>query len=161
MKQCTISSTTELSFIVAAVIWDSNVSDMKFGWLDLFASRMSSYLNVLFTSRHIGWCWPHQSLICFLVCCLLFNWGFVDCSVRSSVLGSCMGVLACTYFIHNKVLSIISALLFNPNLGFLQIAIVKVLQKFVSWVERAFGSMDANEDGLLDLWIGVWILESF
>jgi hypothetical protein len=49
MKQCTISSTTELSFIFAAVIWGSNVSDMKFGWLDLFASRMSSYLNVLFT----------------------------------------------------------------------------------------------------------------
>jgi hypothetical protein len=33
--------------------------------------------------------------------------------------------------------------------------------KFVYWVERAIGSMDANEDGLLDLWIGVWILESF
>ncbi|KAJ6932323.1 hypothetical protein NC651_007908 [Populus alba x Populus x berolinensis] len=49
MKQCTISSTTELSFIFTALIWDSNVSDMKFGWLDLFASRMSSYLNVLFT----------------------------------------------------------------------------------------------------------------
>ncbi|KAJ6932241.1 hypothetical protein NC651_007839 [Populus alba x Populus x berolinensis] len=45
MKQWTISSTAELSFIFAAVIWDSNVSDMKFGWLDLFASRMSSYLN--------------------------------------------------------------------------------------------------------------------
>ncbi|KAJ6932322.1 hypothetical protein NC651_007908 [Populus alba x Populus x berolinensis] len=45
MKQCTISSTTELSFIFTALIWDSNVSDMKFGWLDLFASRMSSYLN--------------------------------------------------------------------------------------------------------------------
>jgi hypothetical protein len=30
-------------------IQDSNVSDMKFGWLNLFASRMSSYLNVLFT----------------------------------------------------------------------------------------------------------------
>ncbi|KAJ6932320.1 hypothetical protein NC651_007908 [Populus alba x Populus x berolinensis] len=57
MKQCTISSTTELSFIFTALIWDSNVSDMKFGWLDLFASRMSSYLNVLFTS---GWCWAHQ-----------------------------------------------------------------------------------------------------
>ncbi|KAJ7002829.1 hypothetical protein NC653_008140 [Populus alba x Populus x berolinensis] len=41
MKQCTISSTTELSFIFTALIWDSNVSDMKFGWLDLFASRMS------------------------------------------------------------------------------------------------------------------------
>ncbi|KAG6739617.1 hypothetical protein POTOM_057219 [Populus tomentosa] len=27
-------------------IQDSNVSDMKFGWLDLFASRMSSYLNI-------------------------------------------------------------------------------------------------------------------
>ncbi|KAJ6857676.1 hypothetical protein NC651_039179 [Populus alba x Populus x berolinensis] len=29
---------------------------MKFGWLDLFASRMSSYLNVLFTclERAIG-----------------------------------------------------------------------------------------------------------
>ncbi|KAJ6958608.1 hypothetical protein NC653_040304 [Populus alba x Populus x berolinensis] len=61
MKQCTISSTTELSFIFTAVIWgdriqDSNVSDMKFGWLDLFASRMSSYLNVLFTclERAIG-----------------------------------------------------------------------------------------------------------
>jgi hypothetical protein len=49
MKQYTISSTTELSFIFAAVIWDSNVSDMKFGWLDLVASRMSSYFNVLFT----------------------------------------------------------------------------------------------------------------
>ena len=44
-------------------IQDSNVSDMKFGWLNLFASRMSSYLNVLL---HIGWCWAHQSLICFL-----------------------------------------------------------------------------------------------
>jgi hypothetical protein len=53
------------------------------------------------------------------VFCLLFSWGFVDCSVRSSVLGSCMGVLTCTCFTHNKVLSIISALFFNPNLRFL------------------------------------------
>ncbi|KAJ6932221.1 hypothetical protein NC651_007820 [Populus alba x Populus x berolinensis] len=63
MKQCTISSTTELSFIFAAVNWDSNVSDMKFGWLDLFASRMSSIIHKVTTSRHIGWCWAHQSLI--------------------------------------------------------------------------------------------------
>jgi hypothetical protein len=51
MKQRTISSTAELSFIFAAVIWDSNVSYMKFGWLGLFASRMSSYLNVLLFTR--------------------------------------------------------------------------------------------------------------
>jgi hypothetical protein len=80
------------------------------------AKLLKCIIHKVTTSRHFGWCWAHQSLICF---CLLFNWGFVDCSVRSSVLGSCMGVLTCTYFIHNKVLSIISALFFNPNLGFL------------------------------------------
>jgi len=120
MKQWTISSTTELSFIFTALIWDSNVSDMKFGWLDLFASRMSSYLNVLFTRWLQGDTLDGAGPIkAWSVFCLLFNWGFVDCSVRSSVLGSCMGVLTFTYFTHNKVLSIISALFFHPNLGFL------------------------------------------
>ena len=101
-------------------IQDSNVSDLKFGWLDLFASRMSSYLNVLFTR------WLQVDTLdgagpvkAWSVFCSLFTWGFVDCSVRSSVLGSCMGVLTCTYFTHNKVLPIISALFFNPNLCFL------------------------------------------
>ncbi|KAL9388008.1 hypothetical protein Peur_021132 [Populus x canadensis] len=53
MKQCTISSTTELSFPFAAVIWKSNVSDMKFGWFDLFASRMSSYLNARLSNLRV------------------------------------------------------------------------------------------------------------
>jgi len=99
MKQWTISSTTELSFIFTALIWDSNVSDMKFGWLDLFASRMSSYLNVLFTRwRQVDTLDGAGPIKTWSVSCLLFNWGFVDCSVRSSVLGSCMGVLTCTWF---------------------------------------------------------------
>ncbi|KAG6772686.1 hypothetical protein POTOM_024104 [Populus tomentosa] len=48
-----IGMATSLSEIIlcnlGGRIQDSNVSDLKFGWLDLFASRMSSYLNVLFT----------------------------------------------------------------------------------------------------------------
>jgi hypothetical protein len=93
---------------------------MKFGWLDLFASRMSSYLNVLFTRwLQVDTLDRAGPIKAWSVFCLLFSWAFVDCSVRSSVLGSCMGFLTCTYFTHNKVLSIISALFFNPNLGFL------------------------------------------
>jgi len=87
MKQWTISSTTELSFIFTALIWDSNVSDMKFGWPDLFAWRMSSYLNVLFTRwLQVDTLDGAGPIKAWSVFCLLFNWGFVDCSVRSSVL---------------------------------------------------------------------------
>jgi len=217
MKQCTISSTTELSFIFTALIWDSNVSDMKFGWLGLFASRMSSYLNVLFTRwLQVDTLDGAGPIKAWSVSCLLFNWGFVDCSVRSSVLGSCMGVLTCTLFIHNKVLSIISALFFNPNLGFLpgsiwiwkkyqnlvfqvlchlacscgdlsvaiiffylvmkswetffmlnfiyfhfQIAIVEVLHEIRLLSGKSFWKYGCKWRCLLDLWIGVWILESF
>jgi hypothetical protein len=48
MKPCTIFwSTTELSCIFAAVIWeteswDSLVTDMKFWWLNLYGPRMSN-----------------------------------------------------------------------------------------------------------------------
>ena len=125
MKPCTIFwSTTELSCIFAAVIWetesgDSLVTDMKFRWLYLYAQ---GYLKLFYVFTR----WLQGDTLdgagpikAWSVFCLLFSWGFVDCSVRSSVLGSCMGVLTCTYFTHNKLLSIISALFFNPNLGFL------------------------------------------
>ncbi|KAJ6857649.1 hypothetical protein NC651_039163 [Populus alba x Populus x berolinensis] len=41
---------------------------MKFGWLDLFASRMSSYLNVLFTCPWIMY-----------GCFDMFLWSFLSC----------------------------------------------------------------------------------
>ena len=125
MKPCTIFwPTTELSCIFAAVIWetesrDSLVTDMKFRWLNLYAQGYVKLFYV-FTRWLQGDTLDGAGPIkAWSVFCSLFNWGFVDCSVRSSVLGSCMGVLTCTFFIHNKVLSIISALFFNPNLGFL------------------------------------------
>ena len=121
LKQCVISSTTELSFIFADVIWWTE-SRMAFAltWsLDGLISLLQEcqllkcIIHKVTTSWHIGWCWAHQSLFFLLlfkmeksVFCLLFNWGYVDCSVGSSILGWCMGVLTCTYFIHNKVFSI-------------------------------------------------------
>ena len=103
MKQCTISSTTELSFIFAAVIWwtESRIAFPLTWSLDGLNSLCPKIVKLLkcvihkvTTSRHIGWCWAHQSLFFFLlfkmeksVFCLLFNWGYVDCSVGSSSLG--------------------------------------------------------------------------
>jgi len=55
-------------------IQDSNVSDMKFGWLDLFASRMSSYLNVLFTR----WLQVPKSSVSGTVSSCLFLWSFLS-----------------------------------------------------------------------------------
>jgi len=152
MKPCTIFwSTTELSCIFAAVIWetesrDSLVTDMKFRWLNLYAQGYFKLFYVFtrwLQGDTLDGAGPIKACFFFVVqdgkmvkpfWHLLSNWGYVYCFFCSSIPGWCMDVLACIYLIQNKLLSVISALFFNPNLGFLPGLIwIMVLASFIIW----------------------------